>query len=195
MKKHEHSGCIKKTFENPKELLLLAGVEKGNSLLDIGTGTGYLSIAASEIVGVGGTIYALDIYQASIDALNQELSSKGIANVKPILADAVKVISIARNTIDICLMSNVLHGFVANEEIDMVLKNISEVLKEDGKLIIIDFKKAETLFGPPISVKLSVEEVENIVSAYGYVLNKEFTVGENHYGVVLNKVSLQNKFC
>jgi ubiquinone/menaquinone biosynthesis C-methylase UbiE len=173
----------------------LAGVEKGNSLLDIGTGTGYLSIAASEIVGVGGTIYALDIYQASIDALNQELSSKGIANVKPILADAVKVISIARNTIDICLMSNVLHGFVANEEIDMVLKNISEVLKEDGKLIIIDFKKAETLFGPPISVKLSVEEVENIVSAYGYVLNKEFTVGENHYGVVLNKVSLQNKFC
>ena len=168
----------------------MAGVKKGDSLLDIGTGTGYLSITASEIVGVGGTIYALDIHQASINALNQELSSKGITNVKPILADAVKAISIARNTVDVCLMSNVVHGFVANEEIDKVLKNVNEVLKEDGKLVIIDFKKVETSFGPPISVKLSVQEVESIVSAYGYVLNKEFTVGENHYGVVLNKVSL-----
>ena len=33
MKKHEHTGCTKKTFENPKEILLLAGIEKGNSLM------------------------------------------------------------------------------------------------------------------------------------------------------------------
>ncbi len=41
MKKHEHSGNPRKTLENPKEVLVKAGLEKGNFvLLDIGKAPG-----------------------------------------------------------------------------------------------------------------------------------------------------------
>lgn len=63
MTKHEHSGCTRKTFENPKEVLLSAGVGKGEVLVDIGSGSGYLSIAASEIVGADTMVYALDAHE------------------------------------------------------------------------------------------------------------------------------------
>ena len=47
-------------------------------------------------------------------------------------------------------MSNVVHGFVANEEMDKVLKNINAVLKDDGKLIIIDYLPIPIVaFGAP----------------------------------------------
>jgi ubiquinone/menaquinone biosynthesis C-methylase UbiE len=197
MKKHEHSGCTKKTFDNPKEILLLAGIEKGNSLLDIGTGSGYFSIVASEIVGADGIVYALDIHEASIDALKQELSDhdKGITNIKPILADIVKGIPLPRDIIDVCLMSNVVHGFVANEEIDKVLRNTNVVLKEDGKLVIIDFNKTDASFGPPVSIRLSPDEVEDIVSPYGYALKNKFDIGLAHYAIVFQRICLQDKHC
>ena len=60
---------------------------------------------------------------------------------------------------------------------------------------IIDFKKIETSFGPPISIKLTPGDVEDIVSPYGYALNKQFNVGLNHYGIVFKKISLQDKHC
>ena len=97
MKKHEHSGCTIKTFDNPKEILILAGIEKSNSMLDVGTGSGYLSLWASEIVGSDAIIYALDSHEASIEALKQELTDKGITNIKPVLADVVQGIPLYRH--------------------------------------------------------------------------------------------------
>lgn len=195
MKKHEHSGCTKKTFENPEEILLLAGVVKGNCFLDVGAGSGYLSIAASVIVGASGMVYALDSHKASVETIEQEVSDKNISNIKTMHADAVKNIPLDRDIVDVCLMSNMMHGFAANEESDKVLKNINAVMKENSKLIIIDFNKADASYGPPISIRLTPEDVENIVSPYGYVLQKQFNIGLNHYAAVFNKVSLQDKHC
>ena len=193
MKQHEHSGCTKKTFENPKEILLKAGLKKGDTLLDIGTGTGYLAISALEITGA--VAYALDSHKASVDSLNNEIAVKGIKNLKPVHADAVKSIPLPADEIDVCLMSNVVHGFVANAEIDKVLRNINSVLKENGRIIILDFKKIDTSFGPPLSIRLSADEVENILSPYGYVLKNTFDIGTAHYGLVLNRICLQDKHC
>ncbi len=77
MKRHEHSGNPRKTLENPKEVLVKAGLEKGAfTLLDIGTGSGYLSLTAAEIMGNISTVYALDIYEKSILSLAEEISQK-----------------------------------------------------------------------------------------------------------------------
>jgi ubiquinone/menaquinone biosynthesis C-methylase UbiE len=193
--KHVHSGCTKKSFENPKEILVAAGVGKDGVLLDIGSGSGYFSVAASEISGAGGMVYALDAHGESVEALSKELSGRNLTNVKTILADAAKVIPLDRESVDTCLMSNVVHGFVANREMVRVLSNVNEVLKDKGKLIVIDFKNIETPYGPPLSIRLSPEEVEHVVEPFGYDLIKQINVGPDHYGLVFEKHSLQGKCC
>jgi ubiquinone/menaquinone biosynthesis C-methylase UbiE len=195
VEKHAHSGCRRKPFENPKEILAAAGVGKNEVMLDIGSGSGYLSVAASEITGAGGMVYSLDSHGGSVEALSKELSGKKITNVKSILADAAQAIPLDRDSVDTCLMSNVVHGFVANGEMERILSNVNEVLKDKGKLIVIDFKNTETPYGPPLSIRLSPEEVERIVEPYGYDLIKQINVGPAHYGLVFEKHSLQGKSC
>ena len=198
-KKHEHSGKARKSFTKPKKILMKAGVKEGAfTMIDIGSGTGYLSLAAAEIMGNGSKVYALDSYGESVASLEKELADKGIENVSAIKADAVNEIPLQKDTVDICLMSNVVHGFSANGEMEKVLKNINKVIKEDGRLIVIDFKKGISLlalFGPPQSIRLNPEEVESIVSPYGFALEGSFNIGFMHYGIIFKKVSLQDKFC
>jgi ubiquinone/menaquinone biosynthesis C-methylase UbiE len=132
MKKHEHSGCARKTLENPKEILIKAGLKSGNDvLLDIGTGSGYLAFLSAEIMGNGSTVYAVDSHEETIKTLNKQLSEKEIKNVFAIKADAVNEIPVKRDTVDICLMSNVVHGFVPNNEMEKVLQNLNTVLKDN----------------------------------------------------------------
>ena len=196
MKKHDHSGCTRKTLENPREILVKAGLKNGNSvLLDIGTGSGYLSISASEIMGDDSTVYAIDSHEEAIETLNKQLSEKEIKNIFAIKADAVNGIPVQRDYVDICLMSNVVHGFVANSEMDKVLQNLNSVLKDEGQLIIIDFNKNDTSFGPPSEIRVNPNEVEDILEPYGYVMTSSFDIGVNQYCATFIKKCLQAKYC
>ena len=76
--KHEHSGCTRKSFEDPRQILLSAGIAVGGVMIDIGTGTGYLAITSAEIMGSTSKVYALDNHAASIEVLNKDVSAKGI---------------------------------------------------------------------------------------------------------------------
>jgi len=199
MEKHEHSGLKRQSFGNPKEVLMQAGIAPGDSvLLDIGAGTGYLTIAAAQIMGNNAHVYALESHEASMRALKKECEDNGIQNISVIHADATKHIPIARDSVDICLMSNVVHGFVTNGEMTSVLKNLHMVHKDDGKLIVIDFQKtpmATLLFGPPNDIRLTPDQIDTIISPYGYVREHMFSIGATHYGMVFKKTCLQNKWC
>ncbi|GAB1401458.1 methyltransferase domain-containing protein [Elusimicrobiota bacterium] len=196
MERHEHSGKPRKTLENPKEVLVKAGLEKGNFvLLDIGTGSGYLALNASEIMGNTSTVYAVDSHEETIKILESQLSEKEIKNIFAIKTDVVNEISVQRDSVDICLMSNVVHGFVANNEMEKVLQNLSSVLKDDGKLIIIDFNKNDTSFGPPLEIRLNPDEVQTILEPYGYEMINSFEVGVNQYCATFTKKCLQAKWC
>lgn len=196
MKKHEHSGLSRKVFEDPEAVLVAAGLAKGAKvLIDIGSGTGYLAVAAAGLMGSGSKVYAFDIHQRSVDELKAELSQNGIVNVEPVLADASAGLPLPKATADICLLSNVLHGFVANSELDSVIKNVNAVLKEEAKLILIDFKKSASPFGPPMDIRLSSDEAESAVSPYGYQAEKYFEAGPYHYGITLKRINLQDRRC
>jgi len=196
MKKHEHSGNPRKTLENPKEVLVKAGLEKGTfTLLDIGTGSGYLALVASEIMGSTSTVYAVDSHEETIKIFDKQLSEKEIKNIFAIKADAVNEIPVQRDSVDICIMSNVVHGFAANNEMEKVLQNLSSVLKDDGKLIIIDFNKNDISFGPPLEMRVDIKELEDILEPYGYEFVSVFDAAATHYCGVFKKMCLQSKWC
>lgn len=184
MKKHQHSGLPPKKFRNPDKILTSAGIKEGDTLLDLGSGQGYLSIVASKIVGENGRVFALDIFDKSIDKLNKTISKKNISNVEPVLADCTKEIPLPEETVDVCLMSNVMHGFVENNELKAVMKNVMSVLKKQCAIVVIDFKKIRTLFGPPLSIRLSPEDVEKILYPYGFSMKKQFDASHSHYVAV-----------
>jgi predicted methyltransferase len=78
-------------------------------------------------------------------------------------------------------MANVLHGFVAEGEVEEVMKNIFKVLKPGGVFAVVEFRKVEGNIGPPINVKVSPEDVSNILQEHGFDINDTQLVGKYHY--------------
>ena len=58
---------------------------------------------------------------------------------------------------------------------------IDRVLKPGGGLAIIEFKKVEDSPGPPLGVRLSPEETEEVVGRFGFMKERVMDLGPFHY--------------
>lgn len=184
---HYHPGASTHSLLDAGNILKVIGLKNGDSFLDAGCGKGYMSIAASEIVGREGMVYAVDIDQGSIDALKMEIARKKLTNMAALVADMTKRTPLETNSIDVCLMANVLHGFAANKEAPAVMKEINRVLKTGAILAVVDFKKIPDIPGPPLSLKLSLGQTAAMITPYNYRQEKVAEAGRYHYGAVFVK--------
>ena len=178
---HMHHGKTSKNILSAGEVLKATELKLGNSFLDAGCGDGYISLEASSIVGDKGSVYALDVYPESIETVKKEIKTRNSGNMEAILADITKIIPLDAEIIDVVLMANVLHGFVAEREVEEVMNNISRVLKPGGVFAVVEFKKIEGNIGPPYDVKVSPEDVFNILLEHGFDISDTQLVGKYHY--------------
>ena len=63
-------------------------VSSGQHILDIGTGTGHLAIAAAQIVGAEGRVIGVDISALMLEQARSKVEALGLSNVEFKLADA-----------------------------------------------------------------------------------------------------------
>ena len=179
--KHVHHGRSSKDILSAGEVLKATGLKMGDKFLDAGSGDGYISIEASNIVGDSGKIFALDVYPESIEILKKEIEKRDLNNIEPIVADIIDTIPLEENSIDNVLLANVLHGFIEGGEVSKVMANINKVLKPAGIFTIVEFRKLENKIGPPFNVRLSPEEVIDILKDYGFNIEDNYEIGKYHY--------------
>jgi ubiquinone/menaquinone biosynthesis C-methylase UbiE len=180
--KHIHPGRPSSVFFKSSQVLKLLDINIGDQILDVGCGNGYISLAISDIVGDKGKVFAIDIDEQSINALKSEINIKKIKNIEAIKGDISDEVPLEDGIIDICLMVNVFHGLVENNEVETALKEIKRVQKIGGILFIIEFKKIESTPGPPLSVRLAPKEIELILKCYNYQIKNVHNIGSFHYG-------------
>lgn len=143
-------------------------LKAGDYFLDMGCGPGDYSIWASKIVGNSGMVYALEKWQDLIDDLTEKVDLKEFTNIVGIVSDITKPLSIEESCIDVYFISTVLHSLDLAKDSNMIFNEVHRVLKPDGCLAIIECKKEEMSFGPPLHMRLSPEELENIITKYGF---------------------------
>ncbi len=105
-------------------------------LADLGCGTGFFSIPAARRVK---KVFALDIQQEMLDFLRKKIKKEKITNIEVILSGESSI-PISDKSVDILLMANVFHEL---EDKFSLLKEVKRVLKMNGRLMIIDWKKME----------------------------------------------------
>jgi len=106
-----------------------AGLRTGESVLDVGCGTGTLAIAAKRRVGPTGRIFGLDASREMISrARKKATGARAGAEALP-FADA---------TFDVVLSTTVFHC-LPNHTRDLCIREMVRVLKPNGRLLLIDF--------------------------------------------------------
>lgn len=189
MVKEKPHGAGRSSYDliHPDNLFEELNLHKGDTFLDMGCGPGEYSIAASNLVGDEGLVYAVDLWEEAIDALFKRVSALGIKNIRMMVGDASQPLPIGAGAVDVCLISTVLHDFVEEGAADKALEEVARVLKPKGLLAIVEFKKIEGPPGPSVRIRLSPEEVERWVLPHGFVSLRSRVLGPYNYLVIFEK--------
>lgn len=155
-------------------------------VLDVACGVGRYSLEMAKLLDQGAFIHAVDLWDEGIESLQNAIRERGIANINPLLADITKGIPLDGGSIDFCLMATILHD-LSPEGQDATLKEIKRVLKDDGVLAVIEFKKIDRGPGPPVSIRMSEQEAEETLRKYGFLKTYLGEVGEFNYLLTFRK--------
>ncbi|NOZ81019.1 MAG: class I SAM-dependent methyltransferase [DPANN group archaeon] len=178
-KHHHHAGKSSRDILDPERVLQAMGLDKGMSFLDVGAGDGHISLVAARIVDREGDVTAVDVHAPSLALLENEMKDRHISNIDVIEADFTKAMDLKGKRFDRILMANVFHGFVANKELDQVKENCDGLLKRDGLLAIVEFKKDATA-GPPREIRISSDRIAALLEPFGFHRIKKEEVGTYH---------------
>lgn len=178
---HIHHSRSSRDILSADRVLKVAGLKRCDYFLDAGCGDGFISLKASKIVGDHGKVYAFDVYPESVDIVKKEVRDKKIKNLEACVVDLTDKIPLKSDSIDLCVMANVLHGLVKNDEVKEVIVELSRVIRPEGIFAVVEFKKIEGPPGPPINMRISPEDVADIVKDYNFLVRETSEVGDYHY--------------
>lgn len=181
--KHKLDNEKRRAALPPYKTLADLGLQKGDIMADIGCGIGYFSIPAAEIVSESGKVFAIDISAEMIKELEGKLEENNTSNVKTIITEE-NDLKVDNDSISYAFICNVLHE---TDDIEVFLKEVMRVVKDIGKIVIVEWKKEESDYGPPLAHRLDHEEVSNAIANTGFKNIRYQEVGKYFYAVIAEK--------
>ena len=164
------------TWQKPHEAVMALDLKPAETIADIGAGTGYF---AQRFAHHAAKVYAVDIDQKLL-----EMAKEGAPpNLETIVAAADDP-KLPGNSVDTIFFCDVLHHI---ENRPAYYEKLSKALKPGGRIVMIDFYKKELPVGPPVSMKLSEQEVIAELKAAGYRLEKTFDFLPYQYFLVFRR--------
>jgi SAM-dependent methyltransferase len=112
-------------------LLACLGLAGGESVLEIGCGTGAVTLPLAEAVGEHGRVLAVDISQPMLEAARKRINEGGTHNVKLLLGDA-QVMAFEQSAFDVATSRM---GVMFFADPVAAFRNIGGALKPGGRLV------------------------------------------------------------
>ncbi len=130
--------------------VVLANPQKGEVVLDLGSGGGIDVFISSKYVGDSGKVYGLDMTNEMLELANKNKEKMGVRNVE-FIKGYIEDIPLKNETIDV-ITSNCVINLCESKE--AALKEAYRVLKNGGRLAIADVVVLKDI---PVEMKQSVE--------------------------------------
>jgi ubiquinone/menaquinone biosynthesis C-methylase UbiE len=121
-----------------RRLVELARLQKGARVLDVATGKGAILFPAAEAVGPHGHVTGVDLSQAMIDELAQEVSREGLGNIDLQLMDA-EHLEFPDASFDQVFCGFAIFFF---PDLDRALSEMHRILKPGGRIAVSSWDRA-----------------------------------------------------
>ncbi len=168
---------------DPFKVLEEAEVEAGLTIADFGCGTlGHYVFPAAELVGSDGRVFAVDILKSVLSGIESRRKVESATNVETVWSDIERSngIRIESETVDI--------GLLMSKQKEVMLRECMRTLKPSGRLVLIDWLSTGIKFFGPATDQLVVpEEARRLAEVAGLRVEKEFSPGRFHYGLICRK--------
>ena len=124
--------------ENLRDIIIQkANIKAGNVVLDIGCGTGFLTLGVAKAVGKKGKVVGIDISEEMMKKAKENLSKAGVPNIKLRVGDAENI-PLDDGSVDVVVGNMVLHHCPNPKS---AVKEIARVLKPNGRIVLADMEE------------------------------------------------------
>ncbi len=158
-------------------------IPHGATVVDLGAGSGFYSIAAAEALKGSGTVYAVDIQKDTLEHVMKKAHEKHLSNVQIIWGDCeIKGgVKLHDHVADCAILSNIL--FQAPDKAG-TLAEAKRLLKPSGKLLLIDWSNPGA-GGPNANEYVPEMTARELAERTGFRFEKSISAGTSHYGMIL----------
>lgn len=134
---------LRKRIMNPVKTLQAADVKPGETILEVGCGTGFFTIPAAQMIGEQGHLIAMDVMSGYLEQVSKKVQAAGLKNVRIIKRDALDT-GLESESVDKILLFGVLP--FPSLPLNRLLPEMHRILKPDGRIAIWMFPVS---FGVP----------------------------------------------
>lgn len=167
---HRGAGWLERPERTGEErtdvLLTLLPLESGDTVADIGAGTGYFSLPMAMKVGQTGRVLAVDIQPEMLAIIEQRTQRAGISNITPILGTESDP-RLPAGEVDLVLLVDAYHEFSHPWE---VMSQVQKSLSDRGKVVLVEYRGEDPSVPIKPLHKMTVEQATREMSAVGLTL-------------------------
>jgi ubiquinone/menaquinone biosynthesis C-methylase UbiE len=124
---------LRKWLMNPVKTLQGAGLQPGQTVLEVGCGTGFFTIPAARLIGEKGCLVALDVSSGFIEQVSKKVQKADLKNVKIEKRDALNT-GLDAESIDTVLLFGVIPFPLL--PLNQLLPEMHRILKPEGILSV-----------------------------------------------------------
>jgi len=156
-------------WNKPDLIMDALQIAEGDAVADLGAGGGWFTVRLARRVGPNGTVYAQDIQQQMLDALERRVQRESLRNVRTVHGTTTD--TRLPQKLDAVLTMGAYHEMNNSPEIIVsLLRQVARALKPQGRLGVIDFVAGAGGPGPSPEERVKPEEVIAAASSAGLKL-------------------------
>jgi len=153
--------------ENVSNLIKNMRIKLNDTIADIGAGSGYHAFRMAPLAKKG-LVYAVDIQEEMLMAIEKSKESRKIRNIETILGSE-KGVHLPKNSVDKILMVDVYHEFNFPSEMIASMKN---ALKPNGQLFLIEYRDEDSKVPIKKIHKMTKKQAVKEMEAAGFKLKE-----------------------
>jgi len=155
---------IRDKFRPPIKKIIKANIKQEETVLDYGCGPGSYTIAAIEILGPNGKVFAADINPLALEKVRKKAKKMGYTNIETIQTDCAT--GLDGEIIDKVICFDVLHDIPNKNDI---LKEFHRILKQNSTLSFDDHHLSEVEIINLITSKGLFKLAQKIDKQYNFI--------------------------
>ncbi len=169
IKKSAYEGFGRDEWQKPEQVIESLGIKAGDSIADLGAGSGYFTFRLADAVGAEGRVYAVDVDSSMLAGLEQESEKRGYSQVQTILAEYDDP-KIPDGGVDLIFLSNTYHHLSDRSD---YFRRAKKYLRPGGRIAIIDYNDHGG-FANMIGHATKGHVIEKEMTSAGYRLERQF---------------------
>jgi SAM-dependent methyltransferase len=150
-------GPDRELYQKPDLIMDALGVADGSIVAEVGAAGGWFTVRLARRVGPRGLVYAEDIQEEMVEAIERRMQRESLGNVRTVLGKNDDS-RLPDDALDAVLIVDAYYEF--EKPVDM-LRSVKDALKPNGRVAIVDYRKDGEGPGPPLEDRVE----ESIVIA------------------------------